>query len=42
MSDGGPLVLKLTPNPEHISKIKRNASLALIVKKYHATLVPIG
>ena len=38
MSDGGPLVLMLTPNPENISKIKSTASLALILKKYHANL----
>ena len=36
MSDGGPLVLKLTPNLDKISKIERTASLTLIMKKYHA------
>ncbi len=36
MSDGGPLLLQLAPNPETNSKIERTASLALIMKKYHA------
>ena len=36
MSDGGPLLRQLTPNPENISKIERTPSLALIMKKYGA------
>ncbi len=38
MSDRGPLVPQLTPNPDNISKIERTASLALITKKYDANL----
>ena len=38
MSDRGPPVPQLTPNAENISKIERTASLALIMKKYHANL----
>ena len=37
MSDEGPLVPQLTPDP-NISKIERTISLALIMKKYHANL----
>ena len=36
MTDGGPLVPQLAPNLENISKIERTASLALIMRKYHA------
>ncbi len=38
MSDGGPLVPQLTPNPGKISKIERTASLALIMKKNCANI----
>ena len=36
MSDGGPVLRQLTPNPKNIQKIERTVSLALIMKKYHA------
>ncbi len=38
MSDGGPLVPKLTPNPESITKTESIASLTLIMKNYYADL----
>ncbi len=38
MSDRGPLVPELTPNPENTSKMDRTTSPSLLMKKDHANL----